>query len=240
MDNYAPLYLESPNADAFAEDLATLLLPTTIPFLYKLQQMLDNSAKDEQMEAIVSWLPNNQCFKVHDKDAFVKEVLPLYFSKITKYKSFIRQLNSYGFESISRGGYFHKYFIRGERRYCKYITRYDSRSRGGVKKSYFKMNNIEDSPNHDGDLVMFHGKNFYFVDAIAEYCPQLAKLKPILPTNKSILPSPTRINKEFVKPRHSPFYKLRTPTEAGDLLKKIIEGTTGTFRQVAAQTSMHS
>jgi hypothetical protein len=139
MDNYASHRLESSNtADDIAEDLATLL--PAIPFPYKLRQMLDNSAKDERMEAIVSWLPNNQSFKVHDKDAFVKEVLPRYFFKITKYKSFIRQLNSYGFESLTlRGGYFHEHFIRGKPRYCKYIIRTDNRPRVGVKKGNLGM-----------------------------------------------------------------------------------------------------
>ena len=202
--------------DFLAEILARGPLMPTIPFPYKLQQMLDDSAKDEQMEAIISWLPNNQSFIVHDKDALVKEVLPRYFSKITKYRSFTRQLNSYGFKSIFRGRYFHQHLIRGEPTSCMYIARQESSSSTGDKKgelrrsilpavdchkveaniaihapadaapvlalSSNKKNHI-DSPDHDGDLVIFHGKPFYFVDAIGEHSPHqvdsVLKLKPV-------------------------------------------------------------
>jgi hypothetical protein len=263
MDKYEPYYLGSSDADDFAGVLAN---QPNIPFPYQLQQILNNGAK-KQLEAIVSWLPNNQSFKVHDQDAFVKEVLPRYF-KITKYKSFIRQLNSYGFQRLhqkgpSQGGYFHRLFIRDEPRYCKYITRQSLRYTGVNMKGDLRMspegechqveaniamqapaalsNNI-DSPG-DGDLVMFHGKQFYFMDAIGpsallsaseeEYYPKqvglpphhFAKLKPLLRTNlrSSSAPSSQRIKKEFVKPNPS-FYKPRTPTEARALLKRITGG----------------
>ena len=183
MNNYGHHHLESSNAaEDFADTLATL--PTNT-FPYKLQQMLDNSANDERMEAIISWLPNNRSFKVHDQNAFVTEVLPQYFFKITKWKSFLRQLNNYGFERTCplRGGYCHKNFIRGEPRYCMYITRHQSRfTRVNKKKGDLRMfpenaniamqapaalsnKNTIDIPD-DGDLLMFHGKTFHYLSLL--------------------------------------------------------------------------
>ena len=52
---------------------------------------------------VVSWgqdSPHN--FKVHNKRQFERQVLPKYF-KMTKYKSFTRQLHNYDFQWIRRG-----------------------------------------------------------------------------------------------------------------------------------------
>jgi hypothetical protein len=266
MNSYEPYpFARSSDTD---DDLAGVFATLhNLPFPYKLLAMLDNVAK-EKMDAIVSWLPNNQSFKVNDQDAFAREILPRYF-KTTKYKSFVRQLNIYGFERIyqrgsTRGGYFHKHFIRGEPRYCKYITR--EKIKQGVKgdlrtgpevechkvETSFAMlqqasatalsnTTIEDSLD-DGDLVMFHGRQFYFVDAIVSpepapesYDPQQEvvilppprqfenkpKPKPVLSTpNQSSSPAPLT-NKEFAKP-HSTFYKTRTPAEVRGLVKRIL------------------
>jgi hypothetical protein len=257
MDNYDPHHLESCTTrtdDVYWEILATL---PNIPFPYKLHQMLDNGAKDKQLEAIVSWLPNKCSFQVHDQDAFVKQVLPRYFFKITKYNSFIRQLHSYGFERISRGGYFHENLIRGEPRYCKYITRHDVRSTG-VKTGDLsviaeggechkvqanmaiqeqappavlsKLNKNIDSPeDNDGDLVMFYGKHFYFVDAIGGHGPHQVSLPaPVAHAFVKLQPMSTKnqssCNKEFVEQNPPPFYKARTPKEASALLKRILGG----------------
>eukprot|EP00934_Nitzschia_sp_Nitz4_P006613 Nitzschia sp. Nitz4//scaffold26_size159584//143982//144146//NITZ4_002518-RA/size159584-exonerate_protein2genome-gene-0.158-mRNA-1//-1//CDS//3329545163//6603//frame0 len=40
---------------------------------------------------VVSWMPDNQAFRVHDHDLFVQHTLPLYFFRQTQYKSFQRQ-----------------------------------------------------------------------------------------------------------------------------------------------------
>jgi hypothetical protein len=81
-------------------------------------------------ERIVSWQPHGKAFRVHLPDAFAKTVLPHYFKKQTKYKSFLRQLHIYGFhrigKGIDRGAYYHSMFIRNEksmslRMFCKKI-----------------------------------------------------------------------------------------------------------------------
>jgi hypothetical protein len=66
-----------------------------------LHDLLD--AVEERKEAdIVSWRRNGRCFKVTKRDEFMKEILPRYFRQ-TQYKSFVRQLNIWGFACIAQG-----------------------------------------------------------------------------------------------------------------------------------------
>ena len=80
-----------------------------------LYQLLEKS-EQEGFTSIISWLPENRGFKVHEREEFVSSVLPHYF-KQTKIKSFHRQLNIYGFERINHGrdvgAYRHPFFVRG-------------------------------------------------------------------------------------------------------------------------------
>jgi len=63
-------------------------------------------------ENIISWTDEGG-FMVHDRDTFETEILPKYFRQ-TKVRSFLRQLNIYGFKRIEsgryRGGYVHEFF----------------------------------------------------------------------------------------------------------------------------------
>eukprot|EP00536_Pseudo-nitzschia_multiseries_P005704 jgi/Psemu1/99408/gw1.110.25.1 len=87
--------------------------------------MLDRSKIDGN-EKIVSWVDNGEAFRVHLPDEFVENIMPHFF-KQTKYKSFQRQLNLYGFTRIhngpNKGGYKHKYFRQGQRIMCQLIMR---------------------------------------------------------------------------------------------------------------------
>jgi hypothetical protein len=87
-----------------------------IQFPWKLHEMLDN-ADVEGFSDIVSWLPGStNSFKVHRRGLFVEGIIPRYFKKI-QYRSFLRQINMWGFERIKdgagKGGYRHSNFIRG-------------------------------------------------------------------------------------------------------------------------------
>jgi hypothetical protein len=82
--------------------------------------MLDN-AIDQAYDDTVSWDGDNG-FKVHNKQNFVDEIVPKYFC-LTKYRSFQRMLNMWGFERVRfgprKGSYVHKNFRQGEPELCK-------------------------------------------------------------------------------------------------------------------------
>jgi hypothetical protein len=73
--------------------------PHNMTFPCRLYSVLED-AETKGYESIISWTPMG--FKVHDRDAFMRYIAPTCFS-ITKYKSFLRQLNLYKFQRISRG-----------------------------------------------------------------------------------------------------------------------------------------
>lgn len=71
------------------------------PFPLKLHSMLD-TAKAETFDNVVSWQPHGRCFKVRNPDVFVAKVMPQWFHQ-TKFTSFQRQLNLYGFSRLTTG-----------------------------------------------------------------------------------------------------------------------------------------
>jgi len=84
---------------------------STLPFPLKLFQLLQE-AEDYSIDHIVSWLPSNEAFKIHDPDSFVKSVMSMYF-KQSKIKSFTRQLvRRYVASVLDKVKYRDPYFIR--------------------------------------------------------------------------------------------------------------------------------
>ena len=56
-------------------------------FPYKLHDMLD-SAEELSYSSIVSWNADGRSFTIHDRDAFMRQVVPLYFQQ-THFRSFV-------------------------------------------------------------------------------------------------------------------------------------------------------
>ncbi len=70
-------------------------------FPARLHVML-NCAESKMFDHIVSWQPHGRCFKVHQPLRFVTEVMRIWFHH-TKFASFRRQLNLYGFSRVTTG-----------------------------------------------------------------------------------------------------------------------------------------
>lgn len=92
------------------------------PFPERLHDMLTQNPDAE----VVSWAPHGRCFVVRKPRDFEKTVLPQFFNQ-TKYRSFQRQLNLYGFKRITggadRAGYYHPLMLRGRRKLCTRMRR---------------------------------------------------------------------------------------------------------------------
>lgn len=100
----------------------------TNQFPWRLHRML-KEVKKENLDSIISWLPGGEqnTFKVHKKDEFVEHIMPRYFNQ-TKYKSFLRQLNLWGFDRIldsgpMRGSYRHPLFVKDKPELCHQMKR---------------------------------------------------------------------------------------------------------------------
>jgi len=84
---------------------------------------LELSGEDD----IVSWLPHGRAFLVKDMNRFMKLIVPRYFIEQTRWSSFSRQLNLYGFLRVANGpdvgAYYHELFLKGRPGLCNYMRR---------------------------------------------------------------------------------------------------------------------
>lgn len=84
----------------------------TKPFPGKLLEVLERT----DLAEIIEWMSHGRAFLVKQPKTFASQVLPRYF-KQTKYLSFTRQLNLWGFKRITwgkdMGAYYHELFLRG-------------------------------------------------------------------------------------------------------------------------------
>ena len=104
---------------------------TRANFPYRLHMLL-SQAKELGVDNILSWHPSGTKFVIYNQGDFVAKILPTVFSQ-TKFASFRRQLNAYGFErelnpnkssdSASFLIYSHIHFKRGDPQSCKTIPR---------------------------------------------------------------------------------------------------------------------
>jgi hypothetical protein len=103
------------------------------PFPWRLHEMLEALEACGQ-DNIASWLPDGKSFKIHDSQAFTKDIIPKWF-KHKCYKSFQRQLHLYGFhranEGDNRGACYHPDFVKEDRQRTHLIAR----TRAPTKKS---------------------------------------------------------------------------------------------------------
>jgi hypothetical protein len=92
-------------------------------------------------------------FKVHDRERFVSDILPVYF-KMRTFESFQRQLNLYGFRRVKsgpdKGSHSHKLFLKGKRNLAEMIQRRPQRKKTRRKTT---------PPHHGGDECLNNSTN---------------------------------------------------------------------------------
>lgn len=95
--------LESSQAFEFADQ---------VPFPQKLYTLMT-----KESPSIIAWISTGNAFRILDSDKFQAEVIPRYF-KHSKFASFLRQLNLYGFRRVTKGeaqgAYVHPKFQAGK------------------------------------------------------------------------------------------------------------------------------
>lgn len=106
---------------------------------------LHNILEEASTHSIISWCPHGRAFQIHNKNAFVYEIMPRHFSQ-SKFTSFQRQLNIYSFRRLTKGpdtdAYYHELFLRGRIELCQAMCRH--KIKGTKHKA---SNNPENEPN---------------------------------------------------------------------------------------------
>uniref|UniRef100_A0A7S1BES7 HSF-type DNA-binding domain-containing protein n=1 Tax=Corethron hystrix TaxID=216773 RepID=A0A7S1BES7_9STRA len=97
-----------------------------VQFPEKVHTMLKETSCDPALFQIVSWKSHGRAFRVYNTQKFVDIILKDYF-KQSKWTSFQRQLNTYGFkrmtQGVDSGSYYHECFLRGVPSLCSNIDR---------------------------------------------------------------------------------------------------------------------
>lgn len=85
---------------------------------------------------IITWLPHGRSWIVRDKKEFLERVAPSHF-QITKFESFTRQVNGWGFKRITQGpdinSYYHELFLRRMPHLIQWMKRVSSSGQGRRK-----------------------------------------------------------------------------------------------------------
>jgi hypothetical protein len=125
-----------------------------IRFPEKLHMLLDSTEKANHGH-IISWLPDGASLKVHDKHRFTSEVLPVFFGT-SKYKSFQRNLNLWGFYTVSKGPCkgecSHPLFKRGLPQLCRSMGRVAVKGTGSKRPVDFANANVNGTNRLPADI----------------------------------------------------------------------------------------
>jgi HSF-type DNA-binding len=123
--------------------------PTLFPaLLFRVLKLV----QDDGFDNVISWQPHGRCFIIHNP-AELENLLPRYFTTITKYKSLLRQLYNYGFRRLTssrdKGGYYHEFFLRDRPHLVRYVER--------VRGVHSGVRTIGSGPEPDFYLLPFVG-----------------------------------------------------------------------------------
>lgn len=120
---YPFFYYRDHSRDADPDPLYPLVPPGRVPnFAAKMHAILSRP----DLQDIISWMPHGRSWRVLKPRDFEVRVIPQYFDQ-TKYTSFVRQANGWGFRRITQGrdqgSYYHPKFLRGMPHLCKTMKR---------------------------------------------------------------------------------------------------------------------
>ena len=143
------------------DPLAPLTPPGKVPnFPAKMHAILSRT----DLADIVAWMPHGRSWRVLKPREFEVKVIPIYFEH-SKFSSFIRQANGWGFRRITQGrdrnSYYHPLFLRGLPHLCKQMKRPGVSEKVAVdvdhEPDFYKISEISPVPEKaDDDSIMLH------------------------------------------------------------------------------------
>jgi HSF-type DNA-binding len=130
----------------------------------KLHRILED-AENEGNSHIISFFAQGRAFRVHDPDTFVTDIMPRYFTT-SRFSSFQRQLNLYGFRRIVEGntsGFCHELFLRGQKELAAQIFRKKQRVPGGSEDDAETARRLEErlKGSADDSSIISYGSASY-------------------------------------------------------------------------------
>ena len=141
------------------------------PFPQRLFDLLEDiDVRKPEFLNIISWHPNGRCFQIHNRKTFEKLIQQKYFNQ-SKYASFRRQLNLWGFERIPDrsaeekeflfgGSFFHPLFQRQNRSLCCTMARLVGRNGSKKSSSAVSLRTISTQGSSDDVLPTATTTNF--------------------------------------------------------------------------------
>ncbi|CAB9526333.1 shock factor protein [Seminavis robusta] len=110
---YPFFHYKDHSRDVDPDPLYTLVPPGRVPnFPAKIHAILSRP----DLQDVITWLPHGRSWQVLKPREFETKVLPQYFDH-SRYSSFVRQTNGWGFRRITQGkgqnSYYHPLFLRG-------------------------------------------------------------------------------------------------------------------------------
>ena len=129
-------YYREHSQDADDDPLVPLTPPGKTPnFPAKMHAILSNP----DIADIVEWLPHGRSWRITKPREFEHLVLPRYFEH-SKFSSFVRQTNGWGFRRISvgsdRNSYYNELFLRGLPHLCKKMKRHGVSEKFSIDVKY--------------------------------------------------------------------------------------------------------
>lgn len=127
---------------------------------------------------IVSFYPHGRAIVILNPERFETEILPKFLPQQRQIKSFVRQLNLYGFIKIKSGpdtgGYYHELFLKGRPELSQYMRRVGATQKvqdnlGHFDSSSPKRRNVSDEETTSSlpSRILRSQPNFYDMKMIA-------------------------------------------------------------------------
>eukprot|EP00984_Skeletonema_dohrnii_P030543 scaffold22095_cov153-Skeletonema_dohrnii-CCMP3373.AAC.4 len=184
---------ESIGRSSSRSNSSTSLGNNNYQFPSKLYEMLE-SVDSLGLSHIVSWLPNGRSFHVIDPNQFMDLVVPQFF-KATKYRSFQRQLNLWGFRRIKNDqndaswNHEHDYFIRGRPELIPKITRTRIKGKGVLPQAARKPHTAHMQTHSEGSAERARSYDDYFDHEEDGGCDNSDSTRKISNTRSDVIPA---------------------------------------------------
>ena len=159
----------------------------------------DLLSHDEEISDIITWLPHGRSWIVLDKTKFLSKVAPSHF-QISKFESFTRQVNGWGFKRITQGpdinSYYHELFLRGMPHLIQWMKRSTSSGSGRRKirgdpkdePDFYSISQMYPIPDYYGENNMQVARESRYRDHVKKESSNKDENKKIIPA----LPSPNQ------------------------------------------------